>query len=474
MKKKLVALGMASVMAASLAACGSSSGSSTAASTSAADDTAAQEQTAAPAADTQAAETTESTAEGSDLSASLTLWTYPVGSWGDSATVDSLISDFNAKYPGISVTVEYLDYTNGDDQVNTAIEGGQAPDLVLEGPERLVANWGAKGLMVDLSDLMAEDAASDLYDTIRSACTASDGKVYEYPLCMVAHCMAINRNMFEKADALQYLDEETHTWNSTEDFLKAVQAVYDSGQTDVAAVYCAGQGGDQGTRALVNNMYGGTFTNADHTAYTVSSDENNKALADLYAQDGINFDASLVGGDEINLFRQGVLAMSLCWNASQQNNTDNNDAGLTNDGDTILPMAFPTESGDAKLCGGIWGFGIFDNGDENKIAAAKTFIDFMCNDETEASKAVLAAGFFPVHQNMGNVYEGTDTAETMQMFTDYFMPKMGDYYQVTPGWAEARTAWWNMLQSIGTGSDIPTETANFDTTANAALAAATS
>lgn len=146
MKKKLVALGMASVMAASLAACGSSSGSSTAASTSAADDTAAQEQTAAPAADTQAAETTESTAEGSDLSASLTLWTYPVGSWGDSATVDSLISDFNAKYPGISVTVEYLDYTNGDDQVNTAIEGGQAPDLVLEGPERLVANWGAKGL----------------------------------------------------------------------------------------------------------------------------------------------------------------------------------------------------------------------------------------------------------------------------------------------------------------------------------------
>jgi len=36
-------------------------------------------------------------------------------------------------------------------------------------------------------------------------------------------------------------------------------------------------------------------------------------------------------------------------------------------------MAFPTESGDPKLCGGIWGFGIFDNGDEAKIEAAKTF-----------------------------------------------------------------------------------------------------
>lgn len=55
-----------------------------------------------------------------------------------------MIQDFNKEYPGINVTVEYLDYTNGDDQVNTAIEGGQAPDLIMEGPERLVANWGAK------------------------------------------------------------------------------------------------------------------------------------------------------------------------------------------------------------------------------------------------------------------------------------------------------------------------------------------
>ena len=28
------------------------------------------------------------------------------------------------------------------------------------------------------------------------------------------------------------------------------------------------EGGDQGTRALVNNLNGGTFTNAEHTEYT--------------------------------------------------------------------------------------------------------------------------------------------------------------------------------------------------------------
>ena len=88
----------------------------------------------------------------------ITLWTYPVGNWTDAATVDGLIANFTAAHPEISVTVEYLDYTNGDDQVNTAIEGGQAPDVILEGPERLVANWGARGVMVDLSDLWTDEA----------------------------------------------------------------------------------------------------------------------------------------------------------------------------------------------------------------------------------------------------------------------------------------------------------------------------
>ena len=95
-----------------------------------------------------AASTAGSTAASAAASStSIKLWTYPIGGWGNDETVQGLVSSFNAKYPDIKVTVEYLDYTNGDDQVNTAIEGGSAPDLIMEGPERLVANWGAKGVI---------------------------------------------------------------------------------------------------------------------------------------------------------------------------------------------------------------------------------------------------------------------------------------------------------------------------------------
>ena len=111
----------------------------------------------------------------------ITLWTYPIGNWGVQENVDAMIAAFEAANEGIKVTVEYLDYTNGDDKVNTAIEGGAAPDLVMEGPERLVANWGAKGLMVDMSDLIDDTDVAELNPAAYAACVTADGKVYEYP-----------------------------------------------------------------------------------------------------------------------------------------------------------------------------------------------------------------------------------------------------------------------------------------------------
>ena len=205
--KKLIALALAVVMVLSLGACSVQKAETPAPTAAPAP---AATEAAAPAAPEAAAAPVE-----------ISLWTYPIGKWGKQEVVDQLLAKFNAAYPNIKVTVEYLTYTDGDDKVNTAIEGGQAPDIVMEGPERLIANWGAKGLMVNLADIVPEGT----YAGILGSCTSANGEVYEMPVCMIAHCMAINRDVFEEAGALQYLNEETHTWNSVEDFFKAVQAV---------------------------------------------------------------------------------------------------------------------------------------------------------------------------------------------------------------------------------------------------------
>lgn len=123
--KKALALVMAGAMALSMVACG---GGSTSTATSG----------------STAASTGTSTAS-SGAATEITLWTYPIGSWQKEETVNGFIAEFNKQYPDIKVNVEYLDYTNGDDKVTTAIEAKNTPDIIFEGPERLVSNWGRQG-----------------------------------------------------------------------------------------------------------------------------------------------------------------------------------------------------------------------------------------------------------------------------------------------------------------------------------------
>lgn len=372
----------------------------------------------------------------------ISLWTYPVGNLGESATVANLLGKFNEAYPNIHVSVKYLQYSDGDSLIEEAIAKGQAPDLVLEGPERLVANWGEKGLMADLSDLWEGEEADQIYEFVRRACQHRNGAYYEFPICMSSHCMAINYDMFQEAGALQYIDEESHTW-TTEGFIQAVRALTEHGQEQVGIVYCKGQGGDQGTRALVNNLYGGRFANSGHTGYDVDSEENIKALELLQGMEGIRFDPESEGSDEISQFIKGELAMAFCWNISME--ISQSIAFPERDFD-IFPMAFPANDGEPKLQGGIWGLGIFDNGDMKRIEAAKTFIRFMAMEEEPYKRAVLASSYWPVRE-VGDIYVNDALIQEYGIFNQY----MGDYYQVTPGWTKARTAWWKMLQEVGEG-----------------------
>ena len=344
----------------------------------------------------------------------ITLWTFPIGDWGNSEKVDEMLAAFNAVHPDIKVTVEYLDYTNGDAQITTAIEAKTTPDIVMEGPERLVANWAAAGKMLPLNDLWTDETIADINAnnaSVVATCQGADGNYYMYPLCMTAHCMVINKTAFEAADAMQYIDQETHTW-TTEGFENALRALVNAGYFPTGLIYCSGQGGDQGTRALVTNLYDGRFTN-------------------------------------------GTSQMAFCWNAAQVANNKDKLA----DGIELFPMAFPSEDGVPRLDGGVWGFGLFDNGDDEKVAAAKEFIRFICDDETQVRNSVYNTGYFSVRASVTDLYTGTEKAANADyaMFVQY----LGDIYQVTTNWTTQRYEWWNLLQRIGDGGNVADEVATY-------------
>lgn len=398
----------------------------------------------------------------------LNLWSFNVGGFAEASNWEPIIAAFNEQNLDIKITVTPINYQDGDQKLTSAITAGTGPDIIFEGPERIVGNYAREGLMVDLSDLW-ETGGSDIAEGISSV-SQLDGTYYMYPLSVAAHCMAINYEAFEAAGALQYIDEETRTW-TTDNFVKAMEAVRDAAAAGTinintpGIIYCGAQGGDQGTRALVNNLYSDYFVNEDGTAYTANSENNVKALKllqDMVNNGSMSANASFAAADELQAFANQTCAVSFCWNYANYTQY----AAQTQF--TPFAMAFPSDDGKPELeMAGPYGFGVFNNKDEAKIEAAKKFVQFVCDDQTVGVEAVKATGFFPVHSDWGDVYTGDADAETRAPFalmSDY----LGRYYNLTGGWTEQRGYWWPMLTEImTTGADVQTAADKYAAQANA-------
>ena len=445
--KKILAMLLALVMAMSLVACGNSAPQTSTPPASSDPGSAASEPGAAP--------------------VEITVWSFNVGNMTQPESWDSLISQFNAVHPEITVKYELITYQDGDAMLTSAIQSGSQPDVLFEGPERIVGNYGRNGLMADLSDLWAN--GGDIADGIK-AVSQLNGEFYLYPLSVSAHCMAINYEVFEAADALKYIDDETRTW-STDDFVAAMAAVRDAINAGTVSVmtpgiiYCGAQGGDQGTRALVNNLYSDYYVTDDGTSYNANSANNVKALTLLQTMvndKSLSANAGFAAADELQAFANGTCAVSFCWNYANYLNY----AQLAQF--TPYAVAFPSDDDKPELeMAGPYGFGVFDKGDAAKVAAAKEFIKFVCDNKDVGSEAVQYTGFFPVHSDWGNIYEGAEDADFRAPFA-LMSNYLGRYYQLTGGWTEQRALWWPMLTDIMVGgTDAQTAADNYVASANA-------
>ena len=405
---------------------------------------------------------------GSGSAVELSLWAFNIGGFTDAAAWEPIVSAFNEANPDINITVTPINYQDGDQKLTTAISSGSAPDIIFEGPERIVGNYAREGLMADLSDLW-EAGGSDIAEGINEV-SQLDGTYYLYPLSVAAHCMAINYEAFEAAGALQYLDEETRTW-TTDNFVKAMEAVRDAANAGTiniitpGIIYCGAQGGDQGTRALVNNLYSDYYVTDDGSSYNANSANNVKALQllqDMVNNGSMSANASFAASDELQAFANQTCAVTFCWNYSNYTQY----AAQTQF--TPFAMAFPSDDGVPELeMAGPYGFGVFDKGDQAKIDAAKKFVDFVCNDQTAGVEAVKTTGFFPVHSDWGDVYADAEDADVRAPFA-LMNEYLGRYYNLTGGWTEQRALWWPMLAAImTTGADVQTAADDFVSQANA-------
>ncbi len=384
----------------------------------------------------------------------ITWWAFPNFETKDGVVgkyEEEIAKAFMEKNPDIKVNVEMLSFNGGGEKINAAIASKSAPDVLYDAPGRII-DYARIGALAPVDDMIKE-LNGDVSEAILQGCKL-DNTYYMYPFNTTNFMMAANKQMFEEAGVLDKLplNKKDRLWN-VEEFEEALKAIKKA-KPDVTPLtfFSKSTAGDQGTRAFVANLFGGSVMNEDQTSYTFDSKEAIKSMewVKKAIDEGLIAKGSeaLASNDSIDLYLQQKAAITIL---SSTGLVKSNESKKSQPFDDIL-LPIPAPEGKLALESLIGGLCVFDNGDEDKIAASKKFIDFLCNDKEWQEKNLKATGTFSVRDSVKNLYDDEEMkfAETMGNYT-------AKYYNTVNGFAEMRTHWFPALQEITLGQKSPEE-----------------
>ena len=355
----------------------------------------------------------------------------------------ALIKAFEAKNPNIKVNYQKIEFTDGPAKIETAIQSKTAPDVIYDAPGRVIA-WAAKDLLVPLDDV----DKSKLNEAAVKASSYKD-KLYMYPQGVAPFLMGVNKDLTDKLGVtdLLPLNKQDRSWNveEYEKFLKAVKQK-DSSITP-ALFYTKSQAGDQGPRAFVANLYNSWITDDANSKYTINDANGVKGLEwvkKAYDEGLLGQGVALEAKDALEAFKSGRAATTILFSPGI--------AASHASGFNYKFLPFPNNGGKAKYDYLVAGPAIFDNGDADKAAAAKKFVDFMVNDKDWGKRTLLASGNFSAKKGETGLYDSEELK-----FAEGLTGQYAPYYNTIPGFAKMRPLWFNMVQGVLNGKTTPKE-----------------
>lgn len=355
----------------------------------------------------------------------------------------ALIKAFEAKNPNIKVNYQKIEFTDGPAKIETAIQSKTAPDVIYDAPGRVIA-WAAKDLLVPLDDI----DKSKLNEAAVKASSYKD-KLYMYPQGVAPFLMGVNKDLTDKLGVtdLLPLNKQDRSWTveEYEKFLKAVKQK-DSSITP-ALFYTKSQAGDQGPRAFVANLYNSWITDDAISKYTINDANGVKGLEwvkKAYDDGLLGQGVALEAKDALEAFKSGRAATTILFSPGI--------AASHASGFNYKFLPFPNNGGKAKYDYLVAGPAIFDNGDADKAAAAKKFVDFMVNDKDWGKRTLLASGNFSAKKGETGLYDSEELK-----FAEGLTGQYAPYYNTIPGFAKMRPLWFNMVQGVLNGKTTPKE-----------------
>ena len=451
--KKALSIMMASSMVLSLAACSGSATSPT---------TVAPEPSKSAAEESKAEETAKAAVSGERME--LTVWLTP--SWkgvfsGDEpgADYDSFFVEAGKRYtenvnPNVTVKVEVIPGDSRDEKLNVAESTNTLPDIVYEGAFTM-SSYYHKGSIVTLDDIVNEDDKKDIAEGIWENCMVED-KTFIFPFAHMPGTLVYNADMFREAGLEDKIagEYEIATWSPDE--LKEILKKLKEEKKDVypMSLFAMNNQGDTWNLTWLR-MFGNKFYGDD--GHLVVNEESGvralQYLLDLY-NEGLTVPGaeSLTSNDCNAMFQNKQIAVSFT-NSTLFTNLQTDmangtiepfDARLANIPGDPNPNSFTYVSG----------FMAMNTGNENKIAAAKDFINYVRHDP----ELVLASkNTLPVRETVTKQVSGelpflpayTENAKYIYNFSNNI-----------PGYNELRNVLFPELQAALTGQKTAQEALN--------------
>lgn len=367
--------------------------------------------------------------------------------------------EFAAQYTEYDVTVEVVKfgYTEEDEYITGCFDTDDAVDVLFEGYFNM-AGYIHTGRVVPLDDIITEEMRADVDGTLWKM-SQVDGKTYMLPYYSLQNTLIYNRNLFRQCGLEEYVGEDgtIQSWTPEEwEHILSTLAEKLPYMSYPMLMYAKNDQGDTHIMTLLRSK-GSPFFD-ENGRFNLNTEKGIAALqwiVDSY-QNGY-FPAGCENLEIIDcsdLFTNNQLAIYMA-NSATLPGMDSNSTGVVN---------FPSLDGKGYNTSFVTGFEIFDNGDPEKVQAAKDFLRyFMSNEELmnyaqvgiPASNAT--AERVSEHIFMQDAYTA-NTANTV------------DFTANNPNWRGVRDVFYTYIHELLAGTKTPQEAAAaLDADCNAAI-----
>lgn len=394
----------------------------------------------------------------------LTLWTPPIFATGYLDALNKLISEYEVSHNNVSINVVELNWDGISEKLESAIMSETTPDIYIDGTAR-TAKLPSTGLVENVSDIISS------LDGWNESCIEIgklNGDNYLVPLTQMPPTdFSINVSLVKKYGCYDLLPKDRVSW-TWDEFITFLREIGEKSSTD--GIYplnlFAGNQSSDITYYTMLLSAGANILSSDHSKCAINSEEAIEIINKLQViyDEGLTYPGAetLTDDDSLALFYggktiidavQGPLTNLPVLQAMFEE-------GTIDEVPEIEGYAWPTLDG-SKTTIGNWGancVSIFTNdGDNNKIAAAKDFVKYMLENKEFSETIWSSAPSYAPARNFGQVLNLEDKqikreAEINSKIASYCTSNFGILESF---WAEIRQYFYPELQSLFLHNESP-------------------